>query len=577
MIRSLKKIFNFCGDNKKTFLKSLIFTLLKHCFGIIQICGIIILMDALMNDAPKDITIIKLATLTLICMIGSFATAYAEQVAILTTDFKMVEDKRIGIGNILKRVPLGIFSGNKAENISATLTSTLSSVELSAAYTISGILGGFISTAVTLTMLVFYDLRIAGIASAGMLAYYGVISWQMRVSKKNVPAQHEAMNRLIRATITFVQGIKVTKAFNVQDGDKSIREGIEASCKANRRLTDVAMPSQFAGNICIALFEILIIIADLLLYMKFGSISVDKAIVILVISFFVFSSMNQAGISLSMIGLLETAIDEVNELENTEQLAIMQPEGHMKDQEIVFRDVHFSYDDNEVLHDINLDIKPHTTTAIIGPSGSGKSTLCQLIARFWDVDSGSISIGGTDIRHIDDTELMANISMVFQKVYLFEDTIENNIRIGRPDASHEEIVAAATAASCDEFISQLPEGYDTVVAEGGGSLSGGEKQRISIARAMLKDAPIVILDEATNALDAENEKSVIEAVSRLTRNKTVIMIAHRMKTVRSADKILALEKGRIVQEGAHEQLIKESGLYRRFISNREKAREWTIR
>lgn len=287
--------------------------------------------------------------------------------------------------------------------------------------------------------------------------------------------------------------------------------------------------------------------------------------------------MNQAGISLSMIGLLETAIDEVNELENTEQLAIMQPEGHMKDQEIVFRDVHFSYDDNEVLHDINLDIKPHTTTAIIGPSGSGKSTLCQLIARFWDVDSGSISIGGTDIRHIDDTELMANISMVFQKVYLFEDTIENNIRIGRPDASHEEIVAAATAASCDEFISQLPEGYDTVVAEGGGSLSGGEKQRISIARAMLKDAPIVILDEATNALDAENEKSVIEAVSRLTRNKTVIMIAHRMKTVRSADKILALEKGRIVQEGAHEQLIKESGLYRRFISNREKAREWTIR
>ncbi len=256
-------------------------------------------------------------------------------------------------------------------------------------------------------MLIFYDIRIAVITFAGMAAYFGVINWQMSVSKKHSPAQYEAMNKLIGSAITFIQGIKVTKAFSYKDGDKSVNEAIIGSSRANSRLTDITMPSQFAGNICISVFEVLIILADLLLYMKNGSIAMDKAIVILVISFFVFASLNQAGINLSMIGLLESAIDEVNEVENTKQLEVRQPAGRMSDQEIVFKNVSFSYNDNEVLHGIDLDIKPQTTTAVIGPSGSGKTTLCQLIARFWDVDSGSITIGGTDIRNIDDTELMA--------------------------------------------------------------------------------------------------------------------------------------------------------------------------
>ncbi|MCR5529284.1 MAG: ABC transporter ATP-binding protein/permease [Saccharofermentans sp.] len=577
MIGSIIKIFRFCGDNTKVFLKSLIFTMLKNCFNVTQIGGVIILMDALMNDAPTGPAIMKLGILTAVCVIGSFATSYTEQVAMLTTDFKMVEDKRIGIGNLLKRVPLGIFSSDRSECISATLTSTLASVELSAAYAISGIIGGFLSTLATLLMLLFYDLRIAAVTLVGMAAYLGVIEWQMSVSKKHSYMQRAAMNELISATITFIKGIRVTKAFSFKSGDRYIREAVEGSSRANRRLTDLSMPSQFAGNTCIAVFEMMIVIVDLYLYIQAGSIAADKAIVILIISFFVFASLNQAGINLSMIGLLEAAIDEVNELESTEPMNVKNPEASPEGRRIVFDNVSFSYDDNEVLHDVDLVIEPDSTTAIIGPSGSGKTTLCQLIARFWDVDSGSITLGGTDIRNINDAELMSQISMVFQKVYLFEDTIENNIRVGRPDATHEEVIAAARAASCDEFISRLPAGYDTVVSEGGGSLSGGEKQRISIARAILKDAPIIILDEATSALDAENEHTVIDAIERLTKDKTVVMIAHRMKTVRNADKIVAIENGRIVQQGTHDQLVNEDGLYRRFISNRESAENWKIR
>jgi ATP-binding cassette subfamily B protein len=577
MIRSLKKIFLFSGERQKTFIRSLILTLLKNCFAVLQICGIMVLLDAILQDAPLRPTIIKLVIITLVCMIGSFIVSYAEQVAMLSTSFCMIEDKRLSIGTLLKRVPLGLFSGNRAEAIQATLTSTMASAEMASAYSISGVIGGFLSTAATLLMLIFYEWHIALITFLCMAAYFGVINWQMSVSKKNSHVQREAMNKMIASAITFIHGIKVTKAFSFRDGDKNIRADIEGSSKANSWLTDVTMPSQFAGNICIAVFETAIIVMDLMLYFQMQAIGLDKAIVLLIISFFVFSSMNQAGINLSMIGLLESAIDEVNELESTPVLETAEPVQSVQGQEITFEDVCFSYDGNEVLHHIDLHLKPHTTTAVIGPSGSGKTTLCQLIARFWDVDSGHIRIGGTDIRQIDDTELMKHISMVFQKVYLFEDTIENNIRLGKPDATHEEVVAAAKAASCDEFISQLPDGYQTIISEGGGSLSGGEKQRISIARAILKDAPIIILDEATSALDAENEQAIMDAIDRLTRSKTVIMIAHRMKTVRNADQIIALENGSVVQCGTHEELIRTDGLYKRFISNREQAGTWRIR
>ena len=225
---------------------------------------------------------------------------------------------------------------------------------------------------------------------------------------------------------------------------------------------------------------------------------------------------------------------------------------------------------------MSFDIKQGTTTAIVGPSGGGKTTICRLMARFWDVDKGVIKLGGIDVKKYSIDSLMKNFSFVFQNVYLFEDTIANNIRFGKPEASDEEVVEIAKKACCHEFIQKLPNGYNTIIGEGGSTLSGGEKQRISIARAMMKDAPIIILDEATANVDPENEKELISAIEELTRKKTIIMIAHRLKTVRNADKILVIDNGEIVQNGTHDELMKQDNIYKKFINARELAVGWKI-
>ena len=248
----------------------------------------------------------------------------------------------------------------------------------------------------------------------------------------------------------------------------------------------------------------------------------------------------------------------------------------LQDTNIVFDNVDFSYSTRKILDHVSFSIPEKTTTAIVGPSGAGKTTMCNLIARFWDVNAGKITIGGTDVRDFKLDSLMKNISMVFQSVYLFADTIENNIKFGCPDATHEQVVEAAKKACCHDFISALPEGYDTVIGEGGGTLSGGEKQRISIARAMLKNAPIIILDEATSSVDPENEDELQRAIEALTHDKTIIMIAHRLKTVRNADQIIVLDNAHIVQRGTHAELIRQKGLYADFVLARQEAIGWKL-
>ena len=243
---------------------------------------------------------------------------------------------------------------------------------------------------------------------------------------------------------------------------------------------------------------------------------------------------------------------------------------------IEVRNVSFGYGEKEVLRSVSLTVPEGSSCAIVGPSGSGKTTLCSLIARFWDVDSGGILLGGHDVREYTSDSLLRNFSIVFQNVYLFEDTIENNIRFGRPDASKEEVIAAAKKACCHDFIMALPDGYATKVGESGASLSGGEKQRISIARAILKDAPVIILDEATASVDPENERELQNAILELTRNKTLLMIAHRLSTVRTADQIIVLDEGRIVQHGTHNELLAQEGLYRRFVDIRQQAIGWRL-
>ena len=304
--------------------------------------------------------------------------------------------------------------------------------------------------------------------------------------------------------------------------------------------------------------------------------AIHNTIIMLLCSYMIFEMLDMAGIYTALLRIIGKGVDLAEEILNIPQMDIDGEEIHPDNLDMHMEHVSFAYENRKIIDDVTLDIKEKTTTAIVGPSGGGKTTITALLSRFWDVDEGKVTLGGRDVRDYSFDSLMENYSFVFQRVYLFQDTIANNIRFGQPDAPMEKVIEAAKKACCHDFIMALPDGYETIVGEGGASLSGGEKQRIAIARAMMKDAPIIILDEATANVDPENEKELTNAIENLTSEKTIIMIAHRLKTVRHADQILVVDKGRIVQKGKHEDLMNEEGIYRRFIADREQAVSWKI-
>lgn len=296
----------------------------------------------------------------------------------------------------------------------------------------------------------------------------------------------------------------------------------------------------------------------------------------MICSFIVYSSLDSAGNYSALLRTVDVSVDKAREILDLQPMDTEGRDLKPKDHDIDVEDIAFSYDKRRVIDGITVHIPERTTTAIVGPSGGGKTTLCHLISRFWDVDQGQVRLGGVDVRDYSMDSLMQNFSFVFQNVYLFQDTVANNIRFGQEEAPMEKVVEAAKKACCHDFIMALPEGYDTVIGEGGASLSGGEKQRLSVARAMMKDAPVIILDEATANVDPENEKELVEAIEALTKEKTILMIAHRLKTVRHADQILVVDKGKLVQRGRHEELMQEEGIYRRFVNARETAAGWKL-
>ena len=302
----------------------------------------------------------------------------------------------------------------------------------------------------------------------------------------------------------------------------------------------------------------------------------SMALMFVFFSFSIFASLEPISDSAHTLGVIDDAMDQLDALRGEQFIDAAGREIALTHYDIAFRNVDFGYDSRQVLKNVSFTIPEQTSTAIVGPSGSGKTTICSMLARFYDPQSGSITVGGHDLREFTCDVLLSNISMVFQNVYLFHDTIRANILFGRPDASEEEMIEAAKKARCHEFIMVLPDGYDTVVGEGGGTLSGGEKQRISIARAILKNAPIIILDEATASVDPENEHLIQQAISELTRGKTIITIAHRLATIRNADQILVVDDGRIAERGTYAELVQQDGLYKRFTSIREQAEGWRI-
>ena len=492
MLNAFKLIWNFSSKRKKEYRNAIIFSFLEGLFLMAKMFAVIIAIYALFGRYPLSNAVFALAVLYIVEV---FIFSYKMQLTSMSAGFGMVGDKRFEFGEILKNAYLGFFDNFSVGRINSVLTTTLSEIETSAPSALIRVVGGVLGTVSLLIGLFFYEWRIALISLLGMAAYLLVVNWQIRVSRRDAPKRSEAQSKLSAAALLFLQGIKVTKAFSFKNGDRRLKDAIQGSCNENIALSSGSIPSQIAAGVVLSIFETAIIFTSVFGYTEFDIYSVEKCLVLIILSFMAFSSMNQAGSVLSMIGILDSALKETNSLTQMEQIQVASPEQHIASDEIIFEDVSFSYGDNEVLSHIDTAIKAGSFTAIIGPSGSGKTTLCQLIPRFFEVKKGRILIGGADIRHIPTEELMSKISVVFQKVYLFEDTILNNIRFGKPTATLEEVRAAAKAARCDDFIMALPEGYDTLVQEGGNNLSGGEKQRISIARAILKDAPIIILDE----------------------------------------------------------------------------------
>ena len=576
MFEALKSVWNFSEKRQGSLVKILILSFIEGIFVMLKMIAIILAVNAMFNGNLMDNYIYKVMILGIVCIIGVFGLGYFTQLGSVSVGFEMAKDKRLYFGSLFKKLYLGFFSKNSVGNINSTLTTSISTVEQVAPIILIHVIGGILSAISIVLGFAYYEMQVSVIIFAGILTYLLVVNYQMKISRSEAPKRQLAQTKLTESAIEFIQGISVIKAFGMGEKDERVKKDIDGSCVNNINLSEKSIPSSICAGLTIQLFEIMIISYAFFMWNS-GEISPQKAINLLIMSFVIFQSVSQAGSILSMIGLLDSSLKDISSIENAEEIKVLSPIQNIKSNEIEFKNVSFSYGKGEVLKGISVALKPNTLTAIIGPSGSGKTTFCKLIPRFYDVSEGEILIGGAKITNISTEELMKNISMVFQNVYLFEDTIMNNIRLAKPNASDEDIISAAKKARCHDFIKSLQEGYETKIGEAGSTLSGGEKQRIAIARAILKDAPIVILDEFTSALDVENERHILQAIDNLVQNKTVVMIAHRLETVRKADNIIVLDKGEIAQEGTHNELITQDGIYKSFISIRERANKWSFK
>ena len=576
MISTLNKIYRFSGKMQGTMKKVILFSVLHSLFDMMSFGALALVFSGLIDGFTTSM-IWMVFGITLISMLLKIWCSYISDFGKVQIGYFMCAEKRIHIGDRIKYMPMGYFSYHNLGNLTSVVTTTMSDIENNASMVLTNILGGYIHAAIITVIMLCIDWRIGVTILCGILLFTWCISRLQKKAEIISPQRQQAQETLVSNVLEYVQGMLIVKSFNLgQNSNSKMKQAIMDSKDKNLKLERTFVPYNMLQQILLYGTSILVIVEGLCFYLE-GTMELSICLLMTVASFMLFGQLQSAGNTSALLRLLDVSIDKVEEIDKT---PVMDEHGKPTKPEnfnIVFDDVSFSYGEHKILDHVSLTIPEKKTTAIVGPSGAGKSTLCNLIARFWDVDGGKITIGGVDVRDYTLDSLLTNISEVFQKVYLFADTIENNIKFGKPTASHEEVIAAAKKACCHEFIMSLPDGYNTVIGEGGATLSGGEKQRISIARAILKDAPIIILDEATSSVDPENENLLMGAVAELTKNKTVIMIAHRLKTVRNANQIFVLAGGHIVQSGTHEELIKQPGIYADFIGVRKKAIGWKLK
>lgn len=574
MIKTVKRILLMAGDHCHKVTAGIGISLFYSIFSAMDLFAILYI--AFSVDELTMQKIVVTVGILLVGLIGKIVCKYQISKRISGSSYDVFYERRLEAGERLKKAPMGYYSEKNLGEIQMTLTTDMNALESSAMSVVENILGSLIYAAICTLVLLLFNWKIGLITLAGLAIGMILLNVIQNGAEKAMPMRFHAQEEITERTLEFVQGNMVMRLFGTgQDGLNRVKEAFQKKQKADIHLENSAIwPINFYKYV-FRLASCGVVLIAALLYVQ-QEMSFPICVMFLFAAFLVYSQMDGLASNIALLRIVDNSLEQVESVLHIPKMPGNEAVNKIQNYDIELQNISFGYDKRPIIQDVSLKIPERSVTAIVGPSGSGKTTLCNLIARFWDVQKGAILIGGKNVKDIEPDELMKLMSIVFQNVYLFHDTIENNIKFGRPDATHEAVVEAARRACCHDFIEKLPNAYQTVIGEGGSTLSGGEKQRISIARAILKDAPIVILDEATSSVDPENQHILLTAINELTKGKTLIIIAHRLSTIRNADQIVVLDGGRIVQQGTHKTLIQQDGVYRRFVQIRKTTFSWKL-
>ena len=578
MVKIIQRFFAFCGEeNRRKFHSSIWLGVLQAFFEALKIPAIACMARALLRGAVTTQDILLSFGIMLLSILGSGLIKAKSTMLQTEAGYDTCAKKRVEIAEHMRYLPMGYFNENSLGQITSVTTNVMENLENVATRVVMLVCEGLLTTSLIIVMLFFFDWRIALVLLAGFVLFLLANRLLQKAAGGLAGKKIEADEKLVEKVLEYLQGMAEVKAYHLTGlKSRELNDAIAANAKINTDLELTLISPMTVQNFIAKLTGVCMVAFSCAFYCA-DTMDALTAVIMVISAFIVYASLETAGNYSALLRIVDVSVERAQAILDTPQMDITGEDIQPETRNIRADAVEFSYEKRKVIDGVSLQIPEKTTTAIVGPSGGGKTTLVNLLARFWDVDTGEVTLGGRNVRDYDMDSLMKNFSFVFQNVYLFHDTIANNIRFGQPEADLETVIAAAKKACCHDFIMSLPDGYDTVIGEGGASLSGGEKQRISIARAMMKDAPVIFLDEATANVDPENENELMRAIQALTAEKTVIMIAHRLKTVEHADQILVIDHGRIVQQGTHESLLAQEGLYKTFIGERREAASWKVR
>jgi ATP-binding cassette subfamily B protein len=566
------------GKYKGRIQLAFVFSFLKSFLAKAPIGLAFVMLSAFYNGTASVRMCLWMGIAMLACLLLQILFANVADRLQSAAGFMVFADKRMELGAHLRRLPMGYFTEGNIGKISSVLSTDMVFIEENCMTVLADMMGYIFAEAIMILFMLFFDLRLGLAAIAILFVILLVARGMKKEALEDSSIRQEQSENLTEAVLDFTEGIGIIKTYNLL-GDKSreLSDNFRETCRVSLAFEENHAPWQRWLNIVYGLGAAVII--ALSVYLNANALmEVTFVVGIMLFIFDLFGPLKALYGQSARLTVMNSCMDRIEAVFAESELPDIGTKAipAVSDApEVQFKNVCFAYGEKEVLHNISFDLERNNMLALVGPSGGGKSTIANLLPRFWDVKSGQVLIRGKDVREVKLSDLMAHISMVFQRVYLFQDTIYNNISMGRPDASREEVIEAAKKARCYDFIMALPKGFDTMVGEGGETLSGGEKQRISIARCILKDAPIIILDEATASVDADNEVYIQQAISELCKGKTLIVIAHRLNTIRNADKILVIADGEIAQAGTHEELMHVCGTYRAFVTARENSRGWS--